>query len=471
MKKKKAVREERSIGALLAPDIVELLKTSPGDVVIETEALHAADLADVVELIPRKRVSALVAALPPERAAAVLEYVNEKLRNDLLQELSASQAADVVAEMMPDERADALEELTDERADAILEAIPAEARRETEELLAYEPHTAGGLMTTQLVSVPDSEPVERALADVRSIARSGRREAMNTVYAVGPTGRLSGVLSLRELLAAPDGTLVRDVMVTDLRSVQPSADRDEVARLISEYDLVALPVVDEGGRLRGIVTVDDVIDVIQESQTEDVQKLGGLEALESPYMESRFTELIKKRAGWLCVLFLGEMLTASAMGFFEHAIAETVVLALFVPLIISSGGNSGSQATSLIIRALALREVTLRDWWRVAMRELPAGLAFGVILGTLGVVRVVAWQQFGFGDYGEHYWLLGFTVGISLLGVVTFGTLTGSMLPFALRRLGFDPASASAPFVATLVDVTGVLIYFWAASVLLLPNI
>ncbi|HKS07528.1 MAG TPA: magnesium transporter [Gemmatimonadaceae bacterium] len=467
MKKKKAVREERSIGALLAPDIVELLKTSPSDVPAETEALHAADLADVVELIPRKRVSDLIASLPPERAAAVLEYINEKLRNDLLQELSAAQAATVVAEMMPDERADVLEELTEERADEILEAIPAEARRETEELLAYEPHTAGGLMTTQLVSVLDTEPVERALADVRSIARSGRREAMNTVYALSETGRLTGVLSLRELLAAPDGTLVRDVMVTDVRSVHPSADRDEVSRLIAEYDIVALPVVDEGGRLRGIVTVDDVIDVIEESQTEDVQKLGGLEALEAPYMESRFTDLLKKRAGWLCVLFLGEMITASAMGFFEDEIAHAVVLALFVPLIISSGGNSGSQATSLIIRALALREVTLRDWWRVAMRELPAGLAFGAILGVLGVLRVVAWQQFNIYDYGEHYMLVAMTVGISLLGVVTFGTLTGSMLPFALRRLGFDPASASAPFVATLVDVTGLLIYFSVAVLLL----
>jgi magnesium transporter len=278
---------------------------------------------------------------------------------------------------------------------------------------------------------------------------------------------LTGVLSLRELLAAPDGTLVRDVMVSDVRSVHPSADRDEVARIISEYDIVALPVVDEGGRLRGIVTVDDVIDVIQEAQTEDVQRLGGLEALESPYMESRFTDLLKKRAGWLCVLFLGEMLTASAMGFYENFLAHAVVLSLFVPLIISSGGNSGSQATSLIIRALALREVTPRDWWRVALRELPAGLAFGALLGALGVVRVVAWQSLGIYDYGDHYWLVAFTVGISLLGVVTFGTLAGSMLPFALSKAGFDPASASAPFVATLVDVTGVLIYFSVAILLL----
>jgi magnesium transporter len=237
--------------------------------------------------------------------------------------------------------------------------------------------------------------------------------------------------------------------------------------MIAEYDLTAIPVVDDNDQLVGMVTVDDVIDVIQEEQTEDVQRFGGLEALEEPYMRAGFFELLRKRAGWLCVLFLGELLTASAMGFFEDEIAHAVVLALFVPLIISSGGNSGSQATSLIIRALALREVTLRDWWRVAMRELPAGLVLGTLLGVLGILRVLIWQQFGIYDYGPHYVLVGFTVGISLLGVVTFGTLTGSMLPFALRRFGFDPASASAPLVATLVDVTGLVLYFSVALVLL----
>jgi magnesium transporter len=467
MKKKKAVREERSVGALLAPDILELLKHSPADVAAETEPLHPADLADVVELLPRRRVSELLTALPSDRAAAVLEYVNEKLRQELFEELSPAQAATLVAEMDPDDRADVLEELGEERADEILDAIPADARRETEELLSYEPDTAGGVMTTEIVSVAASEPVESALAMVRGIARSGRREAMNTIYVTAEDGRLAGVLSLRELLAAPEGERVGEVATTDVRSVHPAAARDEVASLIAEYDLVAIPVVDDQGRLRGMVTVDDVIDVIQEEQTEDAQKFGGLEALEEPYMESSFGQLIRKRGGWLCVLFLGEMITASAMGFFEDEIAHAVVLALFIPLIISSGGNSGSQATSLIIRALALREVTLRDWWRVAARELPAGIAFGTLLGALGVLRVEIWQYAGIYDYGANHALVAATVGIALLGVVTFGTLTGSMLPFALRRFGFDPASASAPLVATLVDVTGLLIYFGVALVLL----
>jgi len=228
-----------------------------------------------------------------------------------------------------------------------------------------------------------------------------------------------------------------------------------------------VPVVDEGGHVLGIVTVDDVIDAIVREQTEDVQKFGGVEALDQPYTEIGFWAMVKKRAGWLTALFLGEMLTATAMGHFEHEIEKAVVLALFVPLIISSGGNSGSQATSLIIRAMALREITLKDWWRVALRELPSGIALGTILGMVGVIRILLWQAIGWYNYGSHYVLVALTVGIALIGVVTFGSLAGSMLPFLLRRLRFDPASASAPFVATLVDVTGLIIYFTVAFLML----
>jgi magnesium transporter len=240
-----------------------------------------------------------------------------------------------------------------------------------------------------------------------------------------------------------------------------------VARLISKYDLLAIPVLDDGGHVLGIVTVDDVIDALISESTEDVQKFGGMQAIEEPYTQIGLVEMVRKRAGWLAALFIGEMLTSIAMQEFEHEISRAVVLALFIPLIISSGGNSGSQATSLIIRALALREVTLRDWWRVALRELPAGLSLGALLGLIGVIRVLAWQWLGWYDYGEHYRLVALTVGASLVGVVLFGSLSGSMLPFLLRRLGFDPASASAPFVATLVDVTGLVIYFSVALALL----
>ena len=459
--------KERSVAALVAPDILELLETEPASIAAETEELHPADLADVAELLPRALVPRLLTALSPARAANVLEYLDDDLRAEVLEAMDAGQAAVLVARMTPDERADALDEMDEEAADDILEAIPEKERVETERLRQYLPETAGGLMTTEFVSVPESQTVEGALAAVRGMARAGRREAMNTVYLVDGRGSLTGVLSLRELLAAPEGARIADVAWTEVVSVAATADREEVAQLTSNYDLVAVPVVDTDNRLLGVITVDDVIDVIQEEQTEDAQKFGGSEALEEPYLQSAFSDLLKKRAGWLMILFIGEMMTAGAMAYYEHEIATAVVLALFVPLIISSGGNSGSQATSLIIRAMALHEVRLSDWWRVVMREVAAGLALGSILGVLGVARVVGWQKAGLYDYGPHYMRIALTVGISLVGVVTFGTTTGATLPFVLRRLGFDPASASAPFVATLVDVTGLVIYFSVALALL----
>ena len=458
---------ERSVAALLAPDILELLDESPASVAAETEELHPADLADVAEALPPERVREFVSALPPERAADLLEYLDEDLRTDLLEAMSTRQAAALVTAMTPDDRADALEELEEEVAEEILSEIPAEARRETEELLAYAPESAGGLMTTEFVQVPENITVEDALSRVRAAARTGRKEAMHAVYVTDTQMRLHGVLSLRELLAAPEGVRMSEVAWSEVVTVRPTADREEVARLTSEYDLVAVPVVNEQRRLLGVVTVDDVIDAIVEEQTEDVQKLGGMQALDEPYMDIGFFAMLKKRAGWLCVLFVGELLTASVMHRFEAQLAQALVLTLFIPLIVSSGGNSGSQATSLIIRALALGEIQPRDWWRVARRELPSGLALGLILGVLGFVRVALWNTMGITDYGPHANLVGLTVGAALLGVVTFGSLIGSMLPFVLQRFGFDPASASAPFVATLVDVTGLTIYFWVALVLL----
>ena len=459
--------KERSVAALVAPDILDLLESEPASIAAETEELHPADLADVAELLPRELVPKMLMALPRERAASVLEYMQDELRSEVLEAMDPEQAAALLSGMTPDERADALDEMDAETADEILEELPDRERAETERLLQYEPDTAGGLMTTEFVAVPDSQTVEDALAAVRTIARAGRREAMGTVYAVNREGVITGVLSLRELLAAPEGTLINEVAWSEFVTVQATADREEVAQLTQNYALGAVPVVDADMKLLGVVTVDDVIDVIQEEQTEDVQKMGGLEALEEPYLQSGLLELLKKRAGWLMILFVGEMLTATAMAYYEAEIASAVVLALFVPLIISSGGNSGSQATSLIIRAMALREVSLADWWRVAAREVVAGVSLGVILGTLGVARVLFAQQLGLYDYGENAGRIAATVGISLVGVVTFGTLTGSMLPFALRRMGFDPASASAPFVATLVDVTGLVIYFSVALALL----
>jgi len=459
--------QDKPVAALVAPDILELLEESPAAIAAETEEMHPADLADVAELIPREQVAAFLRALPQGRAADVLEYLDEELRTELLEELPTDLAATLVGQMTPDDRADALEEMDEEVAEEIVSELPAEARAETERLLQYEPDTAGGLMTTEFVSVSAQMPVDEALEAVRALARSGRKEATYAIYATDNEGRLAGVLSLRELLGAAPGARIADVAWTEVVSVSPHTDRQELARLTANYDLIAVPVVSESGHVMGVVTVDDVIDVIQEQQTEDIQKLGGMEALDEPYTSISFWGMIRKRGGWLIVLFLGQFLTASAMQEFDEELQRALVLSLFIPLIISSGGNSGSQATSLIIRALALGELTQKDWWRVALRELPTGLTLGALLGALGFVRIVLWHQLGLWDYGEHHVLLGFAVGLAVVGVVAFGTMIGSMLPFALRRFGLDPASASAPFVATLVDVTGVIIYFLVALLLL----
>jgi magnesium transporter len=454
------------LAALLLPDILVMLEESPDAIPAETEELHANDLATLAEALPREMVAPFLSALPVERAADVLEYLDEDLRSEVLETMTARQAAELVTEMTPDDRADTLEGLEEESAEEILSEIPAAERAETEKLLAYEPDTAGGLMTTEFVSVSEDTPVDEALAAVRRIARSEHREAMNTIYTTDSAGRLQGVMSLRELLAAPEGGKVSDIAWEEVQMVPVTADREEVSRLTREYDLVAVPVVDENGVIQGVVTVDDVIDALVEEHTEDVQRFGGMEALDEPYTQIGFFSMIRKRAPWLAALFLSEMLTTSAMGHFQDELAKAVVLALFIPLIISSGGNSGSQATSLIIRALALQELRLRDWWKVMLRELPSGLMLGAILGVMGIARILLWQHLGIVTY-PHPNLLALTIGIALIGVVAFGSLAGAMLPFVLQRLGFDPASASAPFVATLVDVTGLSIYFYVALLIL----
>ena len=322
-------------------------------------------------------------------------------------------------------------------------------------------------MTTEFVGVPSTWTVGETLQYVRRVEST--RETVYAIYVLDPkTKALVRAISLRRLITGePQQQVLSICPPRRPLTVSALADREDVARLISKYDLLAVPVVDKKSHVLGIVTVDDIIDAMIEESTEDVQKFGGVEALEAPYMEIGFLEMIRKRAGWLCALFLGEMLTASAMQHFESELEKAVVLTLFIPLIMSSGGNSGSQATSLIIRAVALQEVRLRDWWRVALRELPTGVMLGSILGVIGMIRIALWQNLGIFDYGEHWILVACTVGAALVGIVTFGSLAGSMLPFILKRMGFDPASASAPFVATLVDVTGLVIYFSIALVFL----
>jgi len=451
-------KEERPIAALIAPDILALLEESPSDVAAETEEMHAADLADVAEALPIEQVRTLLRVLPPERAADVLEYLDEELRVELLEEMPAAQAAKLVSEMTPDDRVDTLEELEEERAEQILAEIPPEARRETEELLAYPPDTAGGLMTTEFVQVAETLTVDQALANVRRIARAGRREAMHAIYVTDERGALRGVMSLRELLAAPDGSRIADIAWEEVVSVLATADRADVARVTSDYDLVAVPVVDARGHLLGVVTVDDVIDAIVEEQTEDVQKLGAVQPLEEPYFQAGFWSIARKRAGWLVVLFIGEMFTGTALRHYEATLAGAIALTFFIPLIISSGGNSGSQSATLITRALAVGDVELRDALRVLTRELGQGLVLGAFLGAIGFMRAVMW-----GNPTDVAWV----VSLTLVAVVITGTIVGAMLPLAFTRLGFDPAIASSPFVSSLVDVAGIVIYLSIAIQLL----
>jgi magnesium transporter len=365
----------------------------------------------------------------------------------------------------PDDAADVIQEFPEDERPAVLGLLDETFRREIQGLLAYAEDAAGGLMSPRFARLRPDMTVDEAIHYIRRQARE-HLETLNYLYVLDATQTLIGVVSFRDLFRESGKKLLRDVMQTDVISVPDTMDQEAVARVFAQHGLNAIPVVDAEGRMKGIVTADDIVEVVQIEATEDIQKLGGMEALDTPYMRTTLGAMVKKRAGWLSALFLGEMLTASAMGHYEEQIAQAVVLALFVPLIISSGGNSGSQATTLIIRAMALGEVGMRDWWRIMRRELAAGFALGLILAVIGVIRILGWQ-YAFHSYGPYYAQVAASVAVSLIGVVTWGTVTGSMLPVIIRRLGFDPASASAPFVATLVDVSGLMIYFNVARVLM----
>jgi magnesium transporter len=364
----------------------------------------------------------------------------------------------------PDDAADLLQHAPTTERSGLLQLLDNNTRAEVTALLAYAEDEAGGLMNPRYARLRAEMTVDQALSYLRLQGR--HTETIYYSYVLAPDQLLLGVVSLRDLFVADGNAQISSVMIADPVVVTEDTDQEEVARLFAAEDLPAIPVVDRQGRMMGIVTVDDIVDVVQEEATEDIQKFGGMEALDGPYLETGFFEMVRKRAGWLGILFLGEMLTATAMSRYEHEIAKAVILAVFIPLIISSGGNSGSQASTLIVRAMALGEIRLSDWWRVARREVGSGLFLGVVLASLGFLRIVVWQQVG-GAYGSHYLLIAAAVALSLVGVVLFGTVTGSMLPFLLRRAGLDPASASAPFVATLVDVTGLVIYFTVAHAVL----
>jgi magnesium transporter len=404
--------------------------------------------------LPREEQDGFFLSLSPRAQAQILRGLpDDARRRSCIRILAPDDAADVLQELEPDERT-RLRDLLDETT-----------RHEVNALLAYAEDHAGGLMSPRFARVRPDMLVTEAIRYLERQARD-RLETIYYAYALDAEQRLVGVCSFRELFAAAPESTVREILHANPIAVREDMDQEEIAALFRRYGFLALPVVDASSRMKGIITIDDIVHVVHEEATEDAQKFGGMEALEAPYLQTRLWQLVRKRGGWLALLFLGEMLTATAMGRFESEIARAVVLALFIPLIVSSGGNAGSQASTLIIRAMALGEVKLRDWWRIVRREFASGLALGVFLALIGVVRILVWQA-AFHSYGEHAGLVAVTVGLSLVGVVLWGTLSGAMLPFVLRSLHADPASASAPFVATLVDVSGLVIYFEIARVVL----
>jgi magnesium transporter len=430
--------------------------------------LPAADLADLVNDLTLQESASVLAMLPPGRAAEVLDQPTLHRRSALVCELDPGRAARLLEALSADQRTDVIRHMDEIGRRRLLPTLSPEVRAEVESLLKYPARTAGGIMTPEFVRLQPDMKVADALRHIRAEARD--RESIYACYVMEPgTDKLLGAVSLRDLVMAELGQPVTEVMRRKPVTVGVLDDQEVVAARIAKYNLLAVPVLENDGRVVGFVTVDDVIDVILEEGTEDALKMGAVEvgAGDEPYAATPFWTLIRKRAGWLLILFFSEMLTATAMGRFEGEIARAVVLALFVPLIISSGGNSGSQAASLIIRALAVGELGMRDWWRVMRREILSGLVLGGTLGAVGFLRITIWSLISPTAYGPHWPLVAVTIWLSLVGVVLWGTLAGSMLPMMLKRAGMDPAVSSAPFVATLVDVTGIVIYFRVAALVL----
>ena len=408
--------------------------------------------------------------LPSALAADVFEYLDVEAQQKLLRGMAHEQVVAILNEMSPDDRTALLEELPSAAARQLIKLLTPEERQVAQSLLGYPEGSVGRLMTPDFIAAHDDWTVKEVLDHIREFGRDS--ETLNVIYVVDDRGKLIDDVRMREFLLKPLDAKVGDIRDKTFVALKVNDLQETALNTFRKYDRSAMPVVDSNGVLVGIVTIDDMLDVAEEEATEDIQKIGGMEALDEPYMRISLWRMVRKRAGWLVVLFLGEMLTATAMANYQDEIAKAVVLALFLPLIISSGGNSGSQASTLIIRAMALGEVTLRDWWRVASREIRAGLSLGVILGVIGAARVAIWsilgkEYFHRELYGPHWPLVALTVGTALVGVVLWGSLSGSMLPFVLRRLGADPATSSAPFVATLVDVTGLIIYFSIALLIM----
>jgi magnesium transporter len=417
-----------------------------------------ADVAEVIEDLPEDEQVIVFRVLPAALAADVFEYLDIEAQQKLLRAMAHEQVVAILNEMAPDDRTALLEEMPSAAARQLIKLLTPDERRVATALLGYPEGSVGRLMTPDFVAVREDWTVKEVLDYVRENGRDS--ETLNFIYVVDERGKLIDDLRIRNFLLRPLSTRVDEIMDRGYVHLTVNQNQEEALQIFRKYDRAALPVVDSNDVLVGIVTQDDMLDVAEQQATEDIQKLGGLEALDEPYTTISLPRMVKKRASWLIILFLGEMLTATAMQGYNGEIEKAAILAMFLPLIISSGGNSGSQATTLVIRAMAVGELKLRDWLHVVRRELQSGILLGLILGVIGFIRISLWQALHIFNYGPYHWLVAVTVAVALVGVVLWGSLAGAMLPFLLRRCGLDPATASAPAVATLVDVTGLLIYF-----------
>jgi magnesium transporter len=431
------------------------------------EFLNNQNISDVAELVNDydDYASQIVGNMSTHRAASVFKILDVSVQKAVIQELPPLKSAELLNELPADDRTAFLEELPSEVVKELIKTLNPEERKITLSLLGYPEGSVGRLMTPDYIAVNADWTLGEVLQHIRTVGRDS--ETIDVIYVVNHKGEFVDDMRIREVILASPDRIVSEVIDNRYIALKVTDDQEVANQIFKMNNRVALPVLDDHNLLLGIVTIDDVLWVASEEFSEDIQKIGGTEALDEPYLEIPLLKLFKKRIVWMVVLFIGEMLTATAMGYFQDEISKAIVLALFVPLIISSGGNSGSQASTLIIQAMAVGEITISDWWRVLRREILSGLLLGAVLGLIGFARVILWSQFFPDVYGAHYLAIAITVGFSLLGVVLWGTLSGSMLPLALKRAGADPAVSSAPFVATMVDVTGLIIYFSFAYIFL----
>ncbi|HZJ17036.1 MAG TPA: magnesium transporter [Chthoniobacteraceae bacterium] len=453
------------IGNLIGPEIKELIAARNFAGLREVvQDFSPADIAEIIGDLPEEDQAVVFRILLHDQATEVLEYLEPETQQAVLKAMGNADAARILNDMSADDRTALLEELPGAAVARMLQLLSPEEKAIAQSLLNYPEESVGRLMTPDLLRVRDEWTVQQVLDHIRENGEDS--ETLHVLYVTDERGRLIDDVRIAEILLSPLDRRVADIHDNSFIALRATDDRALAVDIFKKYDRGTLPVIDSEGKLLGLVTIDDILDVAEEEATEDIQKIGGVEALDDPYMEVPLFELFRKRAVWLVVLFLGQMLTATVMGVFQKELESALTLALFIPLIISSGGNSGSQASTLIIRAMSLGEITLADWWRVMKREILSGLLLGAMLALIGFLRIVIWSGFS-AVYGPHYLLIGATVAAAVLGVVLWGTISGAMLPMLLRRCGVDPATSSAPFVATLVDVTGLLIYFTTAMLIL----